>query len=181
MKKNKYSKDDLYKNLDITNSWINNSDNKASIMIAFLGFSLFELFKNTNYISCILDILKKCISNIDFSDCLFLLFTIASFVFILLGLYKLINVLIPSLKNNKSIPESLTYYGYISSIEYLKYKNLIKDATEEKIVDDLIKQNYINSKICFKKFNNFKYGTFFIFLGIVINLIMVLLGVLIYK
>lgn len=45
MKRTKCNKEDLYKNLDITNSWINNSDNKASIMIAFLGFSLFELCK----------------------------------------------------------------------------------------------------------------------------------------
>lgn len=181
MKKNKCNKEDLYKNLDITNSWINNSDNKASIMIAFLGFSLFELCKNTNYINCIINILQKCISNINFSDCLFILFMGISFVFIILGLYKLLKVLIPSLKNNKTLPESLIYYGYISSIEQSDYRKMVKEATEEKVINDLINQNYINSKICFKKFNNFKYGTFFIFLGIVTNIIMVMLGTIIYK
>ena len=181
MKKIKYSIEDLYKNLDITNSWINNSDNKASIMIAFLGFSLFELFKNTDYTDCIYNVLKKCISNINFSDCLFLLFIGISFILILLGIYKLLKVLVPSLKNNKNIPESLIYYGYISNVESLKYKELVKNATEENIIDDLINQNYINSKICFRKFNNFRYGTFLIFLGIILNIIMVGLGIIIYK
>ena len=181
MKKNKYSKKYLYKNLYITNSWINNSDNKASIMIAFLGFSLFELCKNTDYLNCIISIIRKCFSHFTFSDFLFLLFIGVSFIFIIIGLYKLLRVLIPSLKSNKEIPESLTYYGYISNMESLKYKELIKNATEEKIMDDLINQNYVNSKICLKKFNNFRYGTFFIFLGIIFNMIMVGLGIIIYK
>lgn len=58
---------------------------------------------------------------------------------------------------------------------------MVKEATEKTLINDLINQNYLNSKICFKKFNNFKYGTFFILLGIIFNIIMVLLGTAIYK
>lgn len=183
MKKSKFSKDDLYKNLDITNSWINNCDTKASIMIAFLGFTLFELIKNTSYIDSISKIFNNSIKNFNFSDCLYLLFLVSSFILILIGLYKLIKVLIPSLENNKkiSVQPSFLYYGYISSIERLEYNELIKNATEEEIIDDLINQNYINSKICYKKFNNFKYGTFLLFIGLILNLILVWLGSFIYK
>ncbi len=181
MKKTKIDKEDLYKNLDMTNLWINNSDTKASIVIAFLGFSLFELIKNTKYFNNVEMLLKKSTHNIIFSDCLYLLFLGGSYILILIGLYLLLKVLIPTLKSKGKIPKSLIYYGFISNIELKEYKQLIKQSTEEELMDDLINQNYINSKICFNKFNNFKYGTFFIILGSIINVVIVLLGLLIYK
>ena len=38
--KNKITKEDLYKNLDIINQWINNSDNKAAIILGLVGILL---------------------------------------------------------------------------------------------------------------------------------------------
>ena len=49
--KNKITKEDLYKNLDIINQWINNSDNKAAINLGLVGILLTIIFTNGNVLS----------------------------------------------------------------------------------------------------------------------------------
>jgi len=57
--KNKCNKDDIYKNLENINSWINNSDTKASIVLGLNGVILSIIFTN---IKIHIAIIKKSIT-----------------------------------------------------------------------------------------------------------------------
>ena len=124
--KNKVTKEELYKNLDIINQWINNSDNKAAIILGLVGILLTIIFTTGNVLSQTIKIIKAIFLNINFSDILYLLFFLGSICVCILGLWFLIEVLIPTLKMKTNRTKSYMFFGSIASYSSFKeYKELI--------------------------------------------------------
>ena len=93
---------------------------------------------------------------------------------------KIIQVLIPTLKNSNTI-KSHFYFGGIASFSNVQeFKHSVKKMSEEEIVDELLNQLYTNSVICSKKFNNFKNGLFYSLIGLISIIVLFIIGVIIY-
>ena len=179
--KNKITKEDLYKNLDIINQWINNSDNKAAIILGLVGILLTIIFTNGNVLSQTVKIMKEIFLNINFSDILYLIFFLGSICVCILGLYALIRVLIPTLKMKTNRTKSYIFFGSIASyFSFKEYKEDLLKITEEDILDDLLNQVYQNSIICNEKFLNFAKGIKYFLGGFVSMLIVYCIGILVY-
>ena len=79
-------KDNAYKNLEIINEWINNSDNKTSVALDLIGILLTILFTTRNLFEKITKIISSIFSKIDFSDILFLIIFAISICFFVYGM-----------------------------------------------------------------------------------------------
>ena len=179
--KNKVTKEDLYKNLDIINQWINNSDNKASIVLSFVGILLTIIFTTGTTLLQAIKIVKAIFLNTNFSDILYLIFFLGAICFCILGLYDLIKVLIPTLKMKTDRTKSYMFFGSIACYDSFKdYKEDLLKSTEEDIFDDLLNQVYQSSIICKKKYANFAKGIKYFLVGFISVLIMYYIGILIY-
>lgn len=126
--KNKVTKEDLYKNLDIINQWINNSDNKASIILGLVGILLTIIFTTESILSKTIKIINEAFLNINFSDILYLIFFLGSICVCILGLRFLIEVLIPTLKMKTNRTKSYMFFGSIAS--YSSFKEYKEDLLE---------------------------------------------------
>ena len=177
-----YSKEDIYKNLDNINNWINNCDTKASILLGLNGVILSIIFTNNRFLNEYASIFKKLFNGINFSDVLYIGFTIYSIVILVIGLYKLIMVLLPTLKINSIYSKpSHTYFGDIAGFNSdSEFKISICKQNFEDVLDDLLSQVYINSVICNNKFNNFKTGLKYSLIGFILIIILFVLGFLVY-
>ncbi len=180
--KNKCNKDDIYKNLENINSWINNSDTKASIVLGLNGVILSIIFTNDIFIFKYIDIFKNVFKNINFSDILYISFTISAIAILIFGLYKLIKVLMPTLKISlNSSKSSHTYFGEIANFDSCsEFIASLNELSEEDVIDDLLSQVYINSVICNNKFTNFKIGLKYSLIGFGIIVLLFILGLLVY-
>ncbi len=179
--KNKVTKEDLYKNLDVINQWINNSDNKASIILGLVGILLTIIFTTGNITSQTTKIMKELFLNTNFSDILYLIFFLGSICVGILGLCDLIKVLIPTLKMKTNKIKSYMFFGSIACYtSFNEYKEDLLKSTEEDVFEDLLNQVYQNSIICNKKYENFAKGIKYFLVGFVSTLILYCIGVFIY-
>jgi len=180
--KNKYTKEDAYKNLEFINSWINNSDTKASIVLGLIGIILTIIFSNSSLINKCVQLMNEFTKKIQFSDILYIAFLLSAITLFLLGLYKLIKVLIPTLKiKHKAQTKSFLYFGDIATYSgSFEFKEELKKAKENEIFDDILNQLYINSTICNNKFNNFTVGLKCSLIGLILFFILFFLGISIY-
>ena len=163
------TKEDLQLTLDTVNSWVNNCDQKAGILLALVGVSITVLItsdfltKLRNYIftpfyeywsnessyltfswSRILVFICLLVSAIMlFASCFYLLQTISAKVD-----YDKMRKKHPGL-----VKTSFIYFGSICKMTYDDFK---KDEVE--YVDDLKSQIYVNSVIANKKFALYRKG-----------------------
>lgn len=181
MKKN-FTKEDGYRNLENINSWINNSDTKASILLGLIGVFLTMLFSDSSFFKKIFAILNNALSKITFSDILYLIFIILSIILFLLGVFKLFKVLVPTLKikiNSKR--NSILYFGSISEHQNCKdFKLSVLEIEEEDLIDDILNQIYINSTICKNKFDNFTFGFKYSIFGMILFCVLFIIGLIVY-
>ena len=134
---------DFYeKKLDRIHGWIENADTKTSIFLALEGgvatFALPYLF----------NVITIC----NFGS---LIFGGATLFFLFLSIWKSIEAIRP----NTAVAtesKSITFFGDISSQSFEDYKKQVDGCDEEYYKNDLINQCYISSKLCAKKFSNFK-------------------------
>ena len=174
-------KEDSYKKLEIINEWINNSDNKTSIVLGIVGIILTIIFSNGSITNNLLKIIYGIILDINFDDILYIIIFILLICFCIYGLYCLIKVLIPTLKIKFKNTKSFIYFGSICKYSNFKeYKKDLLKANEDDILDDLLNQIYLNSIICNQKFINFARGINFFFFFLIGTIIMYIIGILIY-
>ena len=78
-------KDDSYKKLEIINEWINNSDNKTSIVLGIVGIILTIIFSNGSITNNLLKIVNEIILDINFDDVLYIIIFILLICFCIYG------------------------------------------------------------------------------------------------
>lgn len=178
---NKVNKDDLYKNLDNINQWINNSDNKTSIILGFIGIFITVIFTNNDMTKYMIKILNNCFNKVIFSDILYFIFLFVAAFITMYGIFLLVKVLIPTLRMKNGRNKSYIFFGSIAKYDnYIEYKNDLLNATENDLIDDLSNQIYQNSLIANNKYKNYTKGVKYFLIGFISTIIMYGIGILIY-
>lgn len=159
-------------------SWINNVDNKISIilafMVVFLGFFVTTI--NINLIDKIKLAFEMGLINVTIiqyiKGALILALYITSTIAILLFLKALLSKInIKKYKQNNLKKNSNIFFGSIAKMQYKDYLKEIFNQTEKDKLNDIYSQIYINSIICFKKFKYYNCGIYFSMVTIIIFII----------
>ena len=163
-------KDDLQHTYDTVNSWVNNCDQKAGILLTVVGVAMTILVT-----SDFLKYLRTYIfvpfvkywsgeTNLTFSwsrFCVFVLLLIAAAMLIVscVYLFKAISANINYQRmyneNPGMVKKSYIFFGSIAGMSF-------EDFKEEEVgyLDDLRSQIYVNSKIATAKFKNYSEGLY---------------------
>ena len=142
-------KDTAFKTLEIINSWIIATDNKSSILLAFIGL---VVGLSTKTYESIFNLLFDG-TKIQFT--LILVFFLIYVILLGLTVFHLANVFKARIKNQDIFPENLFSFIYISEIECKEYINKVRDVDEEGIIEMILSQISINSKITKIKMRHF--------------------------
>jgi hypothetical protein len=155
----------LYKTLDRINFWIGNVDAKISFLLSLSGVILGFIFSSNsiektvkNYIKMIIEDWKIILAIIN----IVLLFL--SIFFIVKAILHFLNALKgrinPEVYKQPSLEtESLLFWGSISKLgSYEEFNEKMTHATDQKMINDLQSQVYINSIITTKKFELYNKG-----------------------
>jgi hypothetical protein len=169
---------DLEDKLDGVMGWISNCDQKASILLAFIGVAFPLLFSSdfaTNtykeLISDFLYYLQNREGQFSLIRFLCLFFTILSILGLGVSFWFLLSAL--SGRIDSSIyaedglrTESLIFFGSISKMRYIDFQTNFSKQSKDTAINDLTSQLYINSKICQTKFAAYNNALCWLKLGI---------------
>ena len=162
--------------------FISNCDNKASIILTAVGV-LLTIILTSEGLASIKDILKKSLSQITFLNFIYMFVFFSSVIILLSGILFLISVLIArsGISETKGSKNSLIFFGGINSFNKItNYEKAIKKMDKKDLLDDLISQIYINSKIATKKYRRYNLGLKFTVIGFFLFIIVILCGHYIY-
>ena len=167
-------RNELEARLDRVNSWINNCDQKSSILLAIEGVVL-TILCTSDYINFIHQHLILPIYNYYETGN-----GAAMFILIFLSVFYSLQVIkgtvdIKLFKQSGLTEKSLLHFTTISNRGFNEFKKDIANQSEESMLNDLYSQVYINSSICDNKFKYHKKSVWcfcsFLFLLVLISLI----------
>lgn len=168
--------------LDRNVAWIENCDNKASVILGTLGVALGLLFSQDFVYDIIKEIVKKS-NNGTFWAILILIAMAASFCAMLWGVWCLIKTLTPKLDYRELEQDaiiskkSVIFFSNIAShSNFTSFYEELGEINEEDYLKDLSSQIYICAKICDQKFKNYKEGLYYSALGFVFFILIPLLN-----
>jgi len=172
------NKESYFDQLDRTIGFVRDCDHKTSIVLAAIGIIATIIIDQCgkdmiNLVSSILDGNKNLTPSVYF----FTILLTISLIFLIFGIWKFIRVLIPvtdsSLCDNESSLErnSIIFAVSISKLNYEDYKSKILNYTDEEYINDILSQIYINSKICARKYKNYKNGLIYSIVGVTLLII----------
>ena len=161
-----FEKEDSYKLLELTNSWIGNMDTKASFLLAYLA--LVNGFVVSNGVPSIFSELPSIPTGVDIW--LKKILAIALYLTLVSSLFLLLGTLTARLKGNKK-KTSLLFFGEIASMSLNDYKAKILNRTEEELIKDVLEQIHTNSLICTKKSRYYNVGVRVTFIATVLYVV----------
>ena len=183
--------DDLQYTLDVVNSWVNNCDQKAGILLTVFGVAITVLVTSdflkelrTYIFVPFVEYWNNSESQLEFSlgrFAVFCLLVIAMGILITscLYLFKAITASTDYERmrqaNPQMVPKSYLFFGSISNMTYDEFRGGRMDFEE-----DLKSQIYVNSKIASTKFKNYNEGLFW-FKMILLVSVMLFVAVLLVK
>lgn len=175
------------KTYEQVNSWINNCDSKASILLALIGVFLPIAFTSDFLLNGITTELKNIVGLFSgnfscraWGSVLLILLLGVSIIFFVRSLRFLFGVLFARLDNTrKEENSSVSFYKSIGEHSYEEYKQLVGDISSEQFTDDKLRQVHACSKICTQKFLSFNKGISatklaLVFFGIFIALFLII-------
>ena len=180
-------RNELETRLDRVNSWINNCDQKSSILLAIEGVVL-TILCTSDYISFIHQQLILPIYNyyetgngvFSIINTVQLSILVAMFILVFLSVFYSLQVIKgttdTSLFKQPGLTEkSLLHFTSISNKSFNDFKRDVANQSEESMLNDLYSQIYINSSICDNKFKYHKKSVLcfciFLFLLVLISFI----------
>lgn len=143
---NKTSKEDVYKNLEIVNSWINNIDLKASFILAFLGILLGNIL-NVNNIEILKNFISVPINTMSLIEILKTIIVIVLLISSIISTILLILTLLARIKIS-DIQKSNYFFGDIANMDRREFLKNFERMNEKTVKNEILNQVYINSKIC---------------------------------
>lgn len=184
-------KDDLQYALDVVNSWVNNCDQKAGILLTVFGVAI-TVLATSDFLKELraylfvpfVEYWTNSESQLEFSlgrFAVFCLLVIAMGILITscLYLFKAITASTDYERmrqaNPQMVPKSYLFFGSISNMTYDEFRGDRMDFEE-----DLKSQIYVNSKIASTKFKNYNEGLFW-FKMILLVSVMLFVAVLLVK
>jgi hypothetical protein len=164
--------------------WLSNGDSKVSFIIGFTGVFLGFIFASDSITKSIQTYIKT-IGNMSIKDMKMIISLIAALLFVISifliakSVYHLLQALQakvdpevyqqPGLETNSSI-----FWGTIAKCDYSTFKKSFDD-NEEKHLNDVQSQAYLNSVICKEKFDEYNNGLISLRRGILVFIIFKLL------
>lgn len=157
-----FKKEDALATLDRIIGFINNCDNKTSIILGIHGVMITILLSSEG-ISELKNIIDSAIINCTGFSTMYIMLLVIAFAVFGYGIFKLVMVLFANTNCGDGQVElecdSKIFFGSIGkNSKYNLYKEKLLTLTEEDYMNDIISQIYINSIICNKKFDNYKAG-----------------------
>lgn len=179
----KRTHDEMVEILDRNTMWIENCDNKASIILGVIGV-VAGIFLATDYVGKLYSIILFMTSEEHLSiwSIIYVLILFASMVGMIVGCLFLISVLVPRYRmeeyQKRGINrESVIHYTSIAKHKtFTKYRNKLARLSDEDMVEDLVEQIYVCAIICEKKFTAYKTGLHMCTVSFLIFAIMAVLG-----
>ena len=151
-----YTKNDAERLLADIHNQIQHADNKASVLLAFLGIIVgltINAFLALKQIDFTNEITISVFVVIFFI--LYLLSLIASLIFEIIVLTARYDI---SKFKQYGIEKQVFYFGYIGKVGYKKFKNDLEDLSEEDILQEINSQIVVNSYIANKKYKFFNWA-----------------------
>ena len=176
---NKYTKEDAYKALDITNSWIGNVDTKASLGLAFIVALLAIIFYNAGTMPVTFQNLSTAIKKQTVSCCTIMgtLLVAGLYLTCLVSIVMFFFAIHGRIKTNVT-KKSMFFFGTIATLPLNDFKSKTMDMNDKELTKDILEQVHINSRICSAKFKFYNKGlwlllssTVLFFICMVLNLI----------
>jgi len=162
--------EDASSSLKTINNWTQNCDMKTSVVLSLYGIMIYVFFTNS-YTACFvkkwISITKHIkLSNLNYAYfCIFIIFIIIS----ALSVCMFFGSLIPRIDLKY---ESIFFFGSIArNRTFETYENKVIGYNEEKVLNDILKQNYAAAKICDKKFKFYKIGLILFGVGLALFLL----------
>lgn len=156
--------DELKDNLDRVNSWLGNVDQKAGILLAIEGVML-TVTCTSEVVSEIASMIKKGFTDFSFcsSNTWIALFSILALLCIFISICLLTHVISATIdpkkfaKNNPNlVTNSMLHFVTVGLRSYEKFRSEEQDDKQK--INDIRSQVYMNSIICTRKFNSYKYA-----------------------
>ena len=184
------NRNELEARLDRVNNWVNNCDQKSSILLAIEGVVL-TILCTSDYISFIHQQLIFPIYNyyetgngmFSIINTIQLFILAVMFILIFLSVFYSLQVIKGTIdtklfKQSELTEKSLLHFSSISNKSFNEFKKDIVNQSEETVLNDLLSQIYINSSICDNKFKYHKKSVrcfcLFLFLLVLISFIQLL-------
>ena len=158
------NREELETRLDRIIGWINNCDQKTSVLLAIEGVVL-TVFCTSDYISLIHQRLvipiytcyKTGTGGFSLTNTIQICLLLAMFVFAFLSIFYSLLVIkgetdIRVFKQPEIENKSLTHFSSISNMSFIDFKRGVLKQSEKSLLNDLFSQIYINSSTCHGKF-----------------------------
>ncbi len=144
-----FDKETSFKTLDVVNSWITATDNKASILLAFVGI---VIGLSTNAYSKVYNLL---INSSVFGLIFILFFSVIYLTVLGLVIYHFVSVFRPRIKSEQQVKDNLVSFIEIANLtetDYLKYSMKVDNRQLNEMI---LSQINVNSKIAVVKVKHF--------------------------
>lgn len=168
-----FEKEDAYKSLELTNSWIGNIDTKASFLLAYL--SVIMGFVVSHGFPAIFSV--ETVAPVEFSYWAKIICVVALYLSLVLAVTLLLGTLTARINGQSSKP-SLLFFGEISKLSLNNYKAKILNRTEDELIKDILEQIHTNAEICAKKSKFYNAGVKVTLLGTVLCVVCMILRAL---
>ena len=182
------TREEMVEILDRNTAWIENCDNKASIILGVIGV-VAGVFLATDYVEKLYSIILFMISKEHLSiwSILYVFIMAASVVGMIVGCLFIIDVLVPRFRMEEyqkrgSARDSVIHYASIAKHKtFSKFRNKLVGLSNEAMLEDLAEQIYICAIICENKFTAYKKGLITCVVSFLIFILMAILGFIITK
>ncbi|WP_458400667.1 Pycsar system effector family protein [Mailhella sp.] len=147
--------------LDRNIGFIVSCDNKTSIILTGVGVFLTILFSSEG-IKNLFCIINYCIDKHTSMHTIYLLSMACSFLFTVVGVFKLASVLIAytseGVHKNEKNASRIFFAGILTNESVQSYNKKFCMMTKEELLNDLIMQIYINASIAANKYKKYYLG-----------------------
>jgi hypothetical protein len=170
--------DEAFNVLDRVIGFINNCDNKASIVLGGMVAILAIIFSGEGVkkiVDTVSAILFSASGKPSTGEVVYLVLLIASLALLIIGLVYLMLTIIARTKTSGS---SAIYFGHIAQLkDATSYKERILSSTKQELLEDILNQIYINSSICSFKYKHYNRGLKFTVIGLAVLIVILAIGV----
>lgn len=188
MDNGKYSKDDAYHILELINNWINNVDAKISFALAYATVFVGIVFVNasptvfqeivkmeniTGYM-VIKAIIVMLLYSTSFLSIVFMFSALKAQIEKLVGWKKSKFRKSVNVSNNKSV----MFFGIIALNSFDDFKTKSMNINDKELIEEILEQIHINSKICTRKMRLYNRGLFWLFISTALCFVSALLNII---
>ena len=165
----KYSKEDAYRTLELTNSWVGNADTKTSLGLAFIVALLAIIFYNAGAQPIAFQNLTIALKEQTVSCCVIFntLLVVLLYLTCLSSIVMFFLAIRGRIKSNTT-KKSMFFFGTIASLPLNDFKSKTMDMNDIALTKDILEQVHINSRICTTKFKFYNIGLWLLLLSAIL-------------